>query len=40
MTCSVFHFSVDFTRYPELEDVEWQYAAVNEGDCLYIPFKW
>lgn len=31
---------VDFGKYPQLEDVEWMHAHVNEGDCLYVPYKW
>ncbi|XP_078001398.1 bifunctional peptidase and (3S)-lysyl hydroxylase JMJD7-like [Glandiceps talaboti] len=31
---------VDFTKYPELADVEFYFANTTAGDCLYIPYKW
>eukprot|EP00794_Sanderia_malayensis_P009009 gene9009-9973_t len=31
---------VDFGKYPELEEVEWVTAYIDQGDCLYIPYKW
>jgi len=32
--------SVDFGKYPQLEDIEWQSANLREGDCMYLPYKW
>ncbi|XP_070568015.1 tRNA wybutosine-synthesizing protein 5-like [Ptychodera flava] len=31
---------VDFTKYPELNNVEYHFANMTPGDCLFIPFKW
>jgi lysine-specific demethylase 8 len=31
---------VDFTEFPELLDVEYQLAHVEEGDCFFLPYKW
>eukprot|EP00795_Rhopilema_esculentum_P009058 gene9058-16704_t len=32
--------SVDFGKYPQMEDIEWMSATLDEGDCMYLPYKW
>ena len=27
-------------KYPGLKDVEYHYAKMEPGDCLYIPYLW
>ena len=31
---------VDLERYPNVSNVPWYRAVVEEGDCLYLPFHW
>ncbi|XP_033095598.1 jmjC domain-containing protein C-like isoform X2 [Anneissia japonica] len=31
---------VDFTKYPGLSQVEFHYAEMTSGDCIFIPYKW
>ena len=31
---------VNMTAYPGLVDVPWYKTVLQEGDCLYIPYKW
>lgn len=31
---------VDLQRYPNVANVPWYKAVVDEGDCLYVPFHW
>lgn len=31
---------VDLIRFPGWLDVEWSYADLAPGDCLYIPYQW
>ncbi|XP_028415019.1 uncharacterized protein LOC114538089 isoform X2 [Dendronephthya gigantea] len=31
---------VDFIKYPGLAQVEYHYAEMQPGDCLYIPYGW
>ena len=31
---------VDLKRYPNVANVPWYKAVVDEGDCLYLPFHW
>lgn len=31
---------VDLERYPNVSNVPWYRAVVDEGDCLYLPFHW
>ena len=34
-------FSVDFTKFPGMAEVEYYYHVnMTAGDCLYIPYKW
>ncbi|XP_067946178.1 uncharacterized protein [Watersipora subatra] len=32
--------NVDLSKYPGVPQVDFLYADVEAGDCLYIPFKW
>ncbi|XP_062510635.1 bifunctional peptidase and arginyl-hydroxylase JMJD5-like isoform X2 [Corticium candelabrum] len=32
--------SVDLSKYPGFKDVEFYFARMEAGDCLYIPYKW
>eukprot|EP00929_Paragymnodinium_shiwhaense_P075622 TRINITY_DN38684_c0_g1_i1.p1 TRINITY_DN38684_c0_g1~~TRINITY_DN38684_c0_g1_i1.p1 ORF type:complete len:356 (-),score=56.60 TRINITY_DN38684_c0_g1_i1:181-1248(-) len=32
--------SMDLVRYPGWLDVDWSYADLQPGDCLYIPYQW
>ena len=29
--------SVDLMKYPEIAKVQWTYASLYPGDCIYIP---
>jgi len=31
---------VDFTKYPSLREVEYIQCHMEEGDCLFIPYRW
>lgn len=31
---------MDLVKYPGWVDVQWSYADLHPGDCLYIPFQW
>lgn len=32
---------VDYTKYPNLRNVnEYVKATIDEGDCLYLPYRW
>ncbi|XP_071503904.1 bifunctional peptidase and arginyl-hydroxylase JMJD5-like [Diadema antillarum] len=31
---------VDMEKYPGMRDVEFYYAKMFPGDCVYIPYKW
>ncbi|CAE7602901.1 hpcH [Symbiodinium sp. CCMP2592] len=31
---------MDLVKYPGWVDVQWSYADLRPGDCLYIPFQW
>jgi len=31
---------VDFVKYPGMREIEYINATMNEGDCLFIPYKW
>ncbi|XP_062575228.1 tRNA wybutosine-synthesizing protein 5-like [Saccostrea cucullata] len=33
-------YSVDYTKYPGLADVEFYTINLTAGDCLFIPYKW
>ena len=35
-----YNFSVDFTKFPGMADVEYYHVNLSAGDCLYIPYKW
>lgn len=30
--------TVDLEKYPSFADVDWTYANVTAGDCLYLPY--
>lgn len=32
--------AVDLIKHPGWSDVDWWYAELEAGDCLYIPFQW
>merc|ERR1712196_417982 len=32
--------AVDLIKYPKWANVEWWYADLEAGDCLYIPSNW
>merc|ERR1712216_218863 len=31
---------MDLIKYPGWSDIDWTYADMYPGDCLYIPFQW
>ena len=31
---------VNMTTYPGLVDVPWYKTVLQQGDCLYLPYKW
>lgn len=31
---------MDYTKYPDLADVEYYHVNLTAGDCLYLPYKW
>mmetsp|Transcript_140886 Transcript_140886/g.270281 ORF Transcript_140886/g.270281 Transcript_140886/m.270281 type:complete len:358 (-) Transcript_140886:72-1145(-) len=31
---------VDLLKYPGWQDVNWTYADLEPGDCVYIPYQW
>ncbi|XP_065648849.1 uncharacterized protein LOC100207979 isoform X3 [Hydra vulgaris] len=31
---------VNFTKYPALREVEYIHCTMEEGDCLFIPWRW
>lgn len=31
---------VDLLKYPGWRDVNWTYADLEPGDCIYIPYQW
>merc|ERR1712061_848882 len=31
---------MDLVRYPGWSDIDWYYADLEPGDCMYIPFQW
>ncbi|CAK9065196.1 unnamed protein product [Durusdinium trenchii] len=31
---------MDLIKYPGWRDVQWSYADLKPGDCLYIPYQW
>lgn len=32
--------SVDYSKFPGIEQLEYYSVSLNAGDCLYIPFRW
>jgi len=32
--------SIDLTKTPRWSEVDWWYADLEPGDCLYLPFQW
>merc|ERR1712061_517329 len=32
--------AVDLVEHPGWIDVDWSYADLKPGDCIYIPFQW
>ncbi|XP_070568016.1 bifunctional peptidase and (3S)-lysyl hydroxylase Jmjd7-like [Ptychodera flava] len=38
--CGVDVDSVNYTRYPGFQDVEYHHAFIEAGDCFFIPYKW
>ncbi|KAJ8026801.1 Lysine-specific demethylase 8 [Holothuria leucospilota] len=31
---------VDFTKFPTLAKVDFHFASVSAGDCIFLPYKW
>lgn len=31
---------MDYTKYPELADIEYHHVNITAGDCLFIPYLW
>lgn len=38
--CIYLTISVDNSKFPGIEKLEYYFVSLEAGDCLYIPFRW